>query len=880
MLLICTMALTSIPTLQPEAVPRSVHSEVLQGPKQSDEKPKGDEKPFAELIKGKVPIEGFITLYRDTVDQSVLLAIKPDQFDTTFLMGVSRTSSDGSFNDPGAMLGTTPVYFKRVGKTILLLERNTRFRLSDTSAVGRKLLRGAASDGLITSVAVKSQPDPKTKAVLIDASSLFITDIYNASFFSNQPGGPGMNFDARNSTFQSIKSFPLNTEITVRLHYKTNRPQGEEAWQNPYSYFLNTHFSLYGLRKSDYVPRYADDRVGNFMTVVQDYSDVNLKTPYVRFSERWNLKKKDTLLPLSEPVTPIVYWVDKNVPLEYRDAFAEGIEFYNRSFEKIGFRNAIVAKQMPDTADWDPADARFNVVQWIVVPGAAYAVGPNRTNPFTGEVYDADIRVSADFIRFMLNTQRNYIQPHVSSSPTDALSTTSDWVAGTGHDHLCSYQESSHDNLTFSLLVLGAVNDPIVRDSLIKEYVHAYTVELVAHEVGHTLGFRHNFKGTSIYSLEQVQDRSFTKVNSLTGSIMDYGGPNLAAPGKPQGEFYASVPGPYDDWVVEYSYSEFGGKTPEEDYPHLQKIAAKSADPRLAYATDEDFFGWTAYRGPDPLVELHQVGQPLEYARRKLELTKHLWKESIKNVEQPGARYVNYRNAFASGWRAYTEAVYVTTKHIGGIYKNRSHPGDAPEVRPFTPVPATKQREALDLLMNELFSSESFNWPADQLNKLQLEQFLDFTWSAGNVATVDYNITGQIFNLQNLALNGLFHPQVLGRLVNNLERVDGDQYTMLEHFSKIRRSLWSELDGGGAISDIRRNAQLQYLNRLANIMTSPAGIYPADARSLAISELMTLKGSVTRALAAGRGDGMTSAHLNQTARQIDAALDAEMEHNR
>ena len=153
------------------------------------------------------------------------------------------------------------------------------------------------------------------------------------------------------------------------------------------------HISISALRSSDFSSRPEDDRVGYFTTMYQDYSKTLKEDPYVRYINRWDLRKQNPNEKLSKPVKPIVFWLENTIPREFRDAVKRGILGWNKAFEKIGFIDAIEVKQMPDDATWDPADVRYNTIRWIVQPESAYAVGPSRANPYTGELYDADIRI-------------------------------------------------------------------------------------------------------------------------------------------------------------------------------------------------------------------------------------------------------------------------------------------------------------------------------------------------------------------------------------------------------------------------------------------------------------------------------------------------------
>ncbi|HUV29510.1 MAG TPA: zinc-dependent metalloprotease [Acidobacteriota bacterium] len=843
---------------------------------------KGKEKPFSTLIKDKVEIEGLFTFYRDTVDNSVLMSIKPEQLGPVYLCGESRTQSDGYFYDNGSMGRTFPFYFKRVGNRIMLLEKNLRIRADSTSALHRAV-GSAISDHLIAVAEINSKPDKETSAVLVDAASLFVRDASNTGYFVGQRRKTGVAFDSKNSYFDLIKSFPANSEIDVKLHFKTTNPQSATTLQNNYSFFHTYHFSLSEIPESDYIPRLGDDRVGYFLSLYQDYSRLDQQSPYVRYIERWDLKKKNPGARISEPVKPIVYWVENTIPEEYRDAVAEGIEFWNPAFEKIGFRNAVVAKQMPDDADWDPADVRYSTVQWMVRPGGGYAVGPSRANPFTGEIFDADVRVSADFIRFMFNNAEMWVSPvsfdGALPEGRDLFEPENRPPADPASPWAYDYAYQSAREAAFGLSYLVGTGDLADKDSLTQEYVHAYIVELVAHEVGHTLGFRHNFKGSTIHSLEEISDREFTRRYGLTGSIMDYGPPNIKVPGYPQGEFYASVPGPYDYWLVEYGYSDFGAAAPDEELPKLQEIASRSGDPDLVYATDEDTFGRSA-KSPDPLANAHDMGSsPLRFARHQVDLTRELWQNAIRKFETDGQRYQKIYSVFSTGWRSYRTAAQIVPKYVGGLYRHRSHIGDPGGKLPFVPVPASEQRAAIAFLSDYLFAPDAFDLPADLLNKLQQENLEDFSFSAYSVPQVDFPWHQTVLAVQSLALRNLYSSYVLGRLMNNQERLaEGEEkYTMYDMFTDVRQAIWQEVEQPANVNSYRRPLQLAHLSQLVGLYLSKTGAFPSDAVTLAANDLDVLERAARQAVASSSVGGMTAAHFKEVLRQIESAKKAQRE---
>ncbi len=838
------------------------------------------EKPFADLIKDRVVVSGLFTFYRDTTTGSAYMAIKPEQFEETYLMTNTVSRGDGYLSSNGAMHESLPFYLKRVGKKVLLMERNVLFRADTTTAFSRAIPSGA-TDHLYASCKIESKPQDSTKAILIDAAGLFVRDAENLGYFAGQQAQTGLSFDKDNSYFEMIKSFPENSEIDVKLHYRTNKPLQGSSLQNPYSVFHTYHFSLSTLPKTDYVPRLADDRIATFMTLYQDYTDFGTETPYVRYVNRWNLKKKDPTAALSEPVEPIVYWVENTVPQEYRAVVAEGIEFWNKSFEKIGFKNAVVAKQMPDTATWDPADVRYSTVRFILEPSQTYAAGPSRANPFTGQIYDADVRVCADFIRYMYVNSENFVEPVSFDGRVAEQPDIRSMMRRPGTTPFTEEEAESARQAAFGLdCVMASAADPTVRDSLKKRYIYEYMRELTAHEVGHTLGFRHNFKASTIYTLDQMSDSNFTREHSTIGSLMDYPAPNIAGRNMPQGHFYSTKPGPFDDWTIEYTYSDFGTKSPQEEWPQLQKIASRSAEPQLVYGTDEDGFGGSM-KSIDPECNVFDLGDDvIRFCTHKIGLTRDLWFRALKEFETPGTRYPRVRTVFQTAWRSYIEAANWAPKFIGGIYGSRDHIGDPNARLPFENVSAADQRRAMKFMQDYLFAPNAFDLPAEMLNKLATDRLPDFDGSSYTVAQLDYPIHQQVLRVQTTAIDRLYSSYGIGRLMNNAVKYKPgeEKYQMVDMFADMRKGIWSEAITPKSVNSFRRQLQLAHVEKLIGVYLSNPATYPSDARTLAANDLNLVESACTRAAAAPDVDAMSQAHFKEVVRQIQAAQGAQREY--
>ena len=242
-----------------------------------------------------------------------------------------------------------------------------------------------------------------------------------------------------------------------------------------------------------------------------------------------------------------------------------------------------------------------------------------------------------------------------------------------------------------------------------KEKLVIQGLTLVAmHELGHTLGLRHNFKGSSLKSLADFNDIEKTSKSGGSTSVMVYVPVNIMPKGKTQGEYYAARLGPYDLWAIEYGYKPFGGGTPEAELPELEKIAARSGEPVLAYATDED----TEWGDPDPLSNRFDLGNdPVEFARSRAELVAQVMPQIVERMtddDKEGGGYGRVRQAFGVLLASQGQAMYNASRLVGGLYGSRSHRGDDNALPPFRVVDAKQQRAAVDLLAEKMFRAEPF----------------------------------------------------------------------------------------------------------------------------------------------------------------------------
>ena len=812
------------------------------------------DKPFVEVIKDFRKYDGLFPVYINEEENKYYLAITPKHLNKNYLANITRQTGDAAFFDAGALLGNYVFRIEKIGKKLQFILKNVDFRADSLQPIS-KAIDQSFSTSLMASAPLLSEPDPATGAWLIDASVVFLQDIANVVHTLSMMKKT-FTFDKSDSYIVEATSFPFNTEIELALHFKATKPEGASTLPDSRSMIQRYHFSLSTLPETGYTPRIADDRVGHFTTMYRDYTSLYDETPAKHYVERWHLEKANPALAVSEPKQPIIFWMDNSIPVELREYVKKGIEMWNPAFERIGFKNAVIAKQRPDTADWDPADIRYNVVRWIIQPGGGYAVGPSRANPFTGQIYDADIRISADFIRSMSRSYDFSIEP------------------GVGHHHSekeCRYADHAVTDMAFGqdvLLARGLLDSPEMKQRYIKEYV----ISLVAHEVGHTLGLRHNFKASAINSLAELHDSTITRRKGLSGSVMDYQPVNLSPKNMPQGEFYHTELGPYDYWAIEYAYKPYDEKAYSSEYDMLQAIAAKNTRPELRYGTDEDCFG-NSVAGVDPLCNLFDYGSnPMEYFAERIVMSKEILSSLPQKAIKKGENFNRVRVMMSRALGQYSQGVAVVSKYIGGIYTHRNHAGDINETAPFIPVPPQEQRAALDFLIKNYLTTDALTFSPTLLQQLGINRLSDGEDSRRD--RLDFGIHDAVKNITTAPLYRIFNSTVLQRIRDNELRTSGSPFTQQELFETVRNAVWDESNRSNENQSYKRDIQRAHADLICSIIMQKDA-YNRDAVALARQDCLFIRESAKKSLK--KSTGIAKAHLEDIIAQCTSALEPKKE---
>jgi hypothetical protein len=860
---------------------------------------------FATVTKGAKEYDGLFKLYQK--DDHLYMEIRPDQLNKPVLCPIAIARGAGlggytlNFDEQWVLV------FKRVGDKIQLIRRNVHFKANPGSPIA-KAVETTYTDSVLMALPIATINMMK-QAPLINLNNIFMTDFAQL--------GMGY-FDANRSSWHKIKAFPRNIELQVEATYGGGGGRGRRGGDETIDSRGNTiviHYGLCALPEGGYTPRVADDRVGYFLSAVKDFSTKSKDTSFTRYVNRWRLEPAEPLDPqhperLSPPKQAIVFWLEKTIPHEFRPAVRAGILEWNKAFEKVGIRDAIEVRQQKDSDDWDPEDMNYNTIRWITTD-SAFAMGPSRANPLTGEILDADIIFDASWVQYWKHEHRVLTGEPGAAEP---VSTIQAMDQGWGLQHML-LQRSTEDG-GWSDAPKRAANDPTtlrlraiqqglcqcgsqmkyelglgammmaargllkpgekVPDELIQQAIK----EVVMHEVGHTLGLRHNFKGSTMLPNDQLHNTKITREKGLVASVMDYNPVNLAPKGVKQGDYFTTTIGPYDYWAIEYAYK------PVASEADLKKIASRGAMPGMDYGTDEDTF-LTA----DPLTNRYDLGADvMKFAEDRLLLAEELMKGLADRVVEKGEGYQRARVAFSILLGQYGNSTYLISKYVGGEHAHRDHKDDPKARDPLEPVSAAKQRDALKFLQEHVLTDKTFQFPPKLLRKLAVERW--YHWGAYPGST-DFPLYDRILAIQRVAMANMLNPTVLRRVqMNALKTEDKEPVTVAEVFRTLTEGVWSDIPNGMPkegkrvvpSSIIRRNLQRQHLKDLSSIVLGEKGYgssVPPDARSLARMHLREVDKRIDATLNDKQAtvDETTRAHLEECHERIGKVLNASMQVN-
>ncbi len=860
------LALTVASTAFVIALPLgAVAQDVVEEEEAQDENPFED---FEKLVEGAEVSLGFFDLY--TKEGRLYLAVPADRLGQDFLMDMRVAQGIGA---AGLFGGTTLstfemdlMAFEKHGENVYLVQRPHRFGAASDDRAAQAVDISFGSS-IVQSADVEAiRPD---SALVLDVTSWFLSDLSGvgrrtrgAARGNNGQSG-STSFDRSRSYIDAVSSFPENTNIRATLTFRSGQPRSVPSVPDGRYIPVTIHYTLAKLPERPMERRVADDRVGNFMTVHKDFSSLD-STFFRRYVNRWRLEPGERVGARRRPVEPITYYIDRTVPDEYRGWFKEGIENWNTAFEAAGWVDAIRALDLPEDADAN--DIRYSVLRWNTSDDTGYgAIGPSKVDPRTGEILDADILFEANMFRGFRNTWRNIVNPVTAAEAFEMALGVSELEAPEPNAQgweLPGFASALQAQGALAGLVLVAREEMEPGDPLPNELLRQYTMWVVMHEVGHTLGLRHNFRSSASTPLDQLHNAEFTRANGVYGSVMEYPTVNLAPPGQRNGDYYTYDVGSYDRWAISYAYTRS-----QDD---AEDIARGVSDVGHLYGNERDARG-----ALDPTINPYDLGaDPLAWGAERSALIRDLLPKIPEYVLQDDSPFVEVTNAYNQLITEYARALAPAVKYIGGQYMNRDHVGDGRD--PFVNVPKVKQLEALELLIDRIFADGALALDPAVLQSFGTDGYEHWGSNRTTDGRFDYPFHARTLELQSSVLNQILNASRLARIRDAETKFGAGQVaTIPELLGSLTTAIWSEL-GRGTISADRRDLQRAYLDAMMGLVVNPANRTPADARAVARWELAQLRVRIDAAQA-GASDGYTRAHLFEALARIDKTLEAGLE---
>lgn len=845
--------------------------------------PPGTPAPFADVTRDAASKAGYLTVW--TKDDKTWLEIPADRLNQPFFLSASLASGLGERGFwPGLMGGRQQVVeLRHVGNTVQMVARNLQVRAPDGTPLARAV-RESYSESLIAAAPLAAAAHPTRKSLLVDVQALLGGDIPGAQTQLEASYRMPYVHDRSNSSVERTRTSGDGTAVTMRSHFLVPKlpappvfapggpPPNPAALPNPptvvpdaRSLFLSYTYTLAPLPLQAMKTRRADQRVGYFTEAYFDMANDNGGDGRTHLVRRWRLEKQDPAAAVSEPKKPIRVVMDRNIPDKWRPALREAILEWNKAFERAGFKNAIAVEQQSNDADWSSLEGtNILAVRWFALEGpGATAVGPSQSDPRTGEILRGAAIIPENWARLERTRVRETL-------PAVAMNMASH----EGHiaDDLCSYGDDALEAASsgLELLTLRGEIDP--NSPQAERYIAGALKDVTMHEVGHALGLRHNFRASTSITAAQLRDAKFTAVNGVSNSVMDYNGLNVSLAGEPIADYVMPTLGAYDYWAIEYGYREFPAAS---EAAELALLAAQSeSNPALAYSTDEDI------PGIDPLVNQRDLGDdPLAYAQRNILLGRELWARTQSRVLPADDDLTIYRRNLSRSLAALSSAVPMVAKYVGGTYTSRSLSGGKQAL--LVPVPAAKQKAALDLLVKEVFTTGSLRFDPKMMSRLGVDQ-LERTGPNRFVANVDYSIGEAVLAIQRNALDALMSDGLASRLADAETKVV-DTKSLLSFADvqeQVRAAAWSELKGKGAkkseIEGLRRSLQREHLRRLATGLLRPTSAVATDVRAVYRQAALRLESELKAAVAAGGWTSIAHAHLADSLATVSEALRAPL----
>jgi hypothetical protein len=614
-------------------------------------------------------------------------------------------------------------------------------------------------------------------ATLIDVTKFFRTDVPSISGLSPRLRNEYKvrSLDKDRSFINSVKSFPENIEVKQDFTYTAAEPPSNGSVG---SISLQMNQSMILLPKEPMQPRLYDPRVGFFTVDQIDYSSAALKADQKTYIRRWRLEPKDPEAyargELVEPVKPIIYYLDPGTPESLKEYIKQGIEDWQKPFETAGFKNAIIARDAPtleEDPEFSPEDIRYSVVRYVAST-TRNAVGPSVSDPRSGEIIESDII----------------------------------WY----HNHLRSYRNRY-------LLETGAANPSARTLNTNAEEIGEMMRQVIAHEVGHALGFPHNMAASYAYDVEDYRDGDFTQKNGIAASLMDYARYNyIAQPGDENIRFVRQM-GPYDHYATNWGYRVIPNATsPGQETKTLNDwIMEKAGDPKFKFGRQSSRF--------DPQSQTEAIGNnPIKASTYGIKNLKYVAKNLPEWTSDQTNNYDDLEELYGELLGVYSRYVGHVVTNVGGVNEDLKKPLQSGTV--YSTVDKKTQKESVAWIQENVLDTPTWLVDKQILQNINPDGYFEVLRS-----------------VQTRHLNSLLSFDRIGRLINS-ETVDTDYYAAIDLLQDLQKAMFYRSD----VDIYKRNLQRAYVDRLQYLMTtdpsrSDYNVAQSDVRALVRGQLNSLQ---------------------------------------
>jgi hypothetical protein len=681
------------------------------------------------------------------VGEKYYLELPTSAFERLMLWQAEVTKGTGGSSWGGATLGSEVIKFERRGNKVYLWK--VGFRKRATGAAIKESVDAASTDSIIAVFPVEAEG--KDKSAVITVTNVFMRGLPDLPI-TGAAGGSG-SIDESRSYISKVKAFPTNLEAETLLTFSGGGGfggfGGPKSGSSGGSKTALVHQSFVVLPEKPMQGRFFDPRVGYFTESFETYDGNKPWTINHQFITRYRLEKKDPNAAVSEVVKPITFYIGREVPEKWKPYMKKGVEDWNSAFEKAGFKNAIVCKYAPtrqEDPNWDAEDARWSVIRWVAEP-VANAMGPHVHDPRSGEIISAHIIFWHDVIK--LSQMWYFLQVGANDPRAQKLPLP--------------------DDLTGDLL----------------RYI-------TTHEVGHSIGLRHNHRASQAYSISQLRDPEFMAKAGPVASIMSYGRFNYVAQPGDGVKHFIPVVGPYDDFAIHWGYAPIKAKSADDEKKTLDEWAAEQIkNPYLRFGGED---GPTSV---DPTVLTENIGSdPIEATALGLKNLDKVLGFMLNATTEKGEDFALLEDVYKNLMRHRSNWFGAVAKQVGGVieYRTLGQRGDETFVR----VPKEKQKDSVRFLLSALFTT-----PSKLLDPKIVNQF-------------KYNgVANDLMAQQKATLNSLLSGSRLNRLFDAEVLAADKAYSVVELVGDLQDGLFSELkDAAPKVDPIRRNLQRAYIDIL------------------------------------------------------------------